>query len=383
MRIPHPLRAVRVPGCLRRRAVVAAVVGAVAALAPASAASAHGGGGSDATNYLITVTEPGDGGLEWKVRGGDALLELTNRTGERVDIRGYEGEPYLRFMPDGSVMENQRSPTTYLNQERFGDVDVPPEADGEATPEWKEVAGNGRHSWHDHRAHWMSPTPPTAVAADPDREHLILSWTVPIEIGEGASPRRTEAAGTLRWVPPVKWWPPLLALGGAFAIITAAAVLLSRPRGDRWPVVTRTAVVALLAVVAANIVRTIDDLRAMPASPAEQLVVIIVNTLGLAGIVAFSIVGWRGAPPRGFLGVGAAGMLTMLLFAADANDQLSASQLATTMPDWVRRGTVAASYTILIPAFIATWLGARQWSRHLRDQAHADATPESAGGEHA
>ena len=44
------------------------------------------------------------------VRGGDTLLQLTNRTGEQVTIAGHEGEPYLRFTQGDGMYENVRSP---------------------------------------------------------------------------------------------------------------------------------------------------------------------------------------------------------------------------------------------------------------------------------
>ena len=47
-------------------------------------------------------------------------------------VEGYQQEPYLRFRTDGVVEENQRSPTTYLNANRYGGDDVPAGADADA-----------------------------------------------------------------------------------------------------------------------------------------------------------------------------------------------------------------------------------------------------------
>ncbi len=86
--------------------------------ADGSAAFAHGGV-SDATNYVSRVVEPGAPGLEWKVYGGDSLLQLTNHTGEQVVVEGYEKEPYLKFVPGDGIYENVHSPATYYNSDRY------------------------------------------------------------------------------------------------------------------------------------------------------------------------------------------------------------------------------------------------------------------------
>ena len=81
-----------------------------------------------------------------------------------VMVMGYQDEPYLRFRADGVVLENQRSPTTYLNQSRYGTT-APSGADPALPPDWLPVGQNGRYAWHDHRAHWMSQEPPAAGTA--------------------------------------------------------------------------------------------------------------------------------------------------------------------------------------------------------------------------
>ena len=52
---------------------------------------------------------------------------------------GYEGEPYLRFN-DRGVDRNVNSPATYLNQDRYGQVNPPPNATADATPEWEHIS---------------------------------------------------------------------------------------------------------------------------------------------------------------------------------------------------------------------------------------------------
>lgn len=342
-------------------ALAAAVV--VVLLATPTPASAHGGGG-DATNYRTEVRDPGDPGLSWRVYGGDSLIELTNRTGAEVVIVGYQDEPYLRFTPGDGVFANTRSPTTYLNRERYADVEIPAEADPKAAPSWRQVADGDRFAWHDHRAHWMAPDDPAVVAADPDVEHVVLAWTIPVQIGTGASAESVEASGELRWVPGVASWPPMLIVAAAFLLALTVAVMFTLPDGSRWPGVARTVTVLLWVVIAANLVRTFDDMLAVPATAGQQAVLLIGALFALGTIGALTIVGWR-AHAGGFLALGAAGLLMMLFFGADSTDQLSASQIATVLPVWLRRWTVAASYMIVVPAFLAAGLGGIIQSRHL------------------
>ena len=239
---PHPRSAgrrrpsgrvdvIRAARCGRIALIVGAVVATLLGWAPPAAA--HGGGGDDATNYLTVVLDAGDPGLDWEVLGGDALLRLTNRTAREVIVLGYEDEPYLRFTPDEGVFENVRSPATYLNDDRYADVDPPDEADPAARPEWRRVATGSRHAWHDHRAHWMSPVRPPLVDANPDVEQVILSWSLPLVIG-GSDGRQVAASGELRWVPPVEWWPPVLVPALVFVAVVLAVAARLRPRGTEW-----------------------------------------------------------------------------------------------------------------------------------------------------
>jgi hypothetical protein len=161
----------------RRRGLAAAL--ALAALAAATPAAAHERHGV-ARGYLSTVSaiQPNVLGLSAFVIGGDDRLLLRNLSPQVIVIRGYEGEPYLRFTPRG-VFENVRSPASYLNRVRFPVKPPPPIADPAAPPRWRRVSTTPTYQWHDHRIQWMRGEPPPAVAAAPGRPHKIFDWRVP------------------------------------------------------------------------------------------------------------------------------------------------------------------------------------------------------------
>ena len=131
------------------------------------------------------------------VRDSDDRLRLRNETGQPLVILGYEGEPYLVFR-DGKVFRNEHSPATYLNDDRYGQVELPDEADPAAEPRWEEVAPRETYEWHDHRIHWMSTTLPPKVEAAKDQRHHVFDWEVPATL-DG---RRLAISGSLAYEPP-------------------------------------------------------------------------------------------------------------------------------------------------------------------------------------
>lgn len=189
------------------------IVAAALCLAALTAAPAFAHEGDP--DFESIVTSQGADGLQVRVLSGDDRLEVRNRTGELVVVEGYDGEPYARLLPDGSVQVNERSPATYLNEDPRGDVDVPAGADAEAEPEWKTIEGNGRFEFHDHRIHWMADGDPPSVEDDRGERQKVFDWSVPVAVGgESAA-----IQGTL-------WWR---GTGGGVptgAIIALAAIVL-------------------------------------------------------------------------------------------------------------------------------------------------------------
>ncbi|MEZ5343710.1 MAG: hypothetical protein R2706_20425 [Acidimicrobiales bacterium] len=146
----------------------------------ASPAAADAPGPTDYLSEVVSVDPPTDV-VSLQILGGDSFLELVVAEGHAVDVIGYRGERYLRFEADGTVLENQNSPSKYLNEERYGTDTGPDTAVPEAAPDWKAVATGGSFAWHDHRTHWMNDQKP-ANARPGD---IILESVVPL-IVDGA-----------------------------------------------------------------------------------------------------------------------------------------------------------------------------------------------------
>lgn len=165
-------------------------------------------------------------GVDFQVLDYDSDMELVAREGHEVTIYGYEGEPYARILRDGTVQVNQRSPSTYLNGDRFAEAPVPKSADPKARPAWKTVDGSGTFSWHDHRMHYMATGTPSQVK-DESRRTEIFDYEVPLRI-DG---RKGAIDGTLYWVGPADTSKtPFLIAGAAIVLLGGAAVLVARRR---------------------------------------------------------------------------------------------------------------------------------------------------------
>jgi hypothetical protein len=206
-----------------RRLAVAVAVGALLVAAPA--APAHQG----SPNYLSQVDRvtPPAAGVDVTVLNRDDRLLLRDTSGKTVMIQGYSGEPYARIDADGGVWVNTDSQAYYLNQERDGQVDIPPGVDSKGAPRWKQMSKTGRFEWHDHRIHWMGKGVPEAVK-DKSVRTKVFGWKVPIQV-DG---RSGVIAGTLFWTPTPSAALPLAAIFAfaAFAIVVCIVVFIVRRR---------------------------------------------------------------------------------------------------------------------------------------------------------
>ena len=214
-----------------RRLDALAVLTLVGVFLLGPSASAHERHGV-ARGYVSTVAaiQPNVLGLSAFVVGGDDRLLLRNLTQQVIVVEGYEGEPYLRFSPQG-VFANTRSPATYLNRFRFPRNPAPASADPAAPPRWRRVSTGRTYQWHDHRTQWMRGEPPPVVAAAPRRPHHVFDWRVP----GTADGKRFAITGFLGYSPPAadpiatpppstddgdpSWAVPVAVAGGMLALL--------------------------------------------------------------------------------------------------------------------------------------------------------------------
>jgi hypothetical protein len=202
--------------------VVLGVLGVLLVPGPAQAHVGGGTAGSDFAGRVLAVT-PAMPGVSVRVLQFGDEFELVNRSSTEVTVPGYSDEPYLRIGPDG-VWRNANSPATYINLDRYGNVQLPASADPHADPSWERVSTEPSYVWHDHRTHWMTKGQlPPAVAADPTRTHRVFDWEIPVLHGS----QKVVVAGELTWSPPpAPWlvWPVYVVL----ALLGTVAGLLPR-----------------------------------------------------------------------------------------------------------------------------------------------------------
>lgn len=215
-----------------RRATTAALLIVFVLIGSASAAGADPPSPTDFRSEVIAV-EPETSVVELGFIGGDNFIEMTVQPGHEVLVLGYRGEQYLLFEADGTVLENQRAPSTALNEDRYGQSVVPDEADAAAEPDWEEVGSGGYHAWHDHRTHWMNPSDP--IGAEPGDQ--ILEAVVPLRVDGD------EVAVTVGswWEPPPT--PVATIIGMSVGLVLAC---LAGVRGQRTQCVLLVAMSTLL-----------------------------------------------------------------------------------------------------------------------------------------
>jgi hypothetical protein len=194
-------------------------------LAAPGEAAAHQGN-PDFRSEITAISPPAQAdGVELEVRNFDDGLELVNRSGKVVVVKGYDGEPYLRFDPSGDVWVNLNSPAHYLNQDRYADVDLPGRADAGAAPEWKQIDDTGVAYWHDHRSHYMGEGIPAQVE-DESAETKVFDYRIPMTV-DGVP---VAAVGTLTWVGKDEGFPVMPFIGLALIAASGTAFIFLRRR---------------------------------------------------------------------------------------------------------------------------------------------------------
>lgn len=198
-------------------------------IAVPAVANAHQGNSDYRSEVTSIRPEALARGLEVKVVNFDDHVRLENRTGKDIVILGYEGEPLARILADGTVEENLNSPSFYLNQDRFADVDLPERAEARATPDWKQTGENGIYEWHDHRSHFMGEGTPPQVKDESERTK-VFDYTIPIRVAG----KPVKVSGTLTWAGKDSGVPviPFLILGLAILAAIGYWVLRRRREGE-------------------------------------------------------------------------------------------------------------------------------------------------------
>lgn len=336
-----------------RRAAAALMAVVACGIVAAPPASAHTIGGVAATNYrseIMSIT-PAAPGVILRIRDLGRRLELENRTTDDVVVQGYQGEPYLRVGPAG-VFENVRSPSLYQNKITTGSaalVQLPPEADPTAPPDWHRRGGGSTVSWRDHRVRWEGADPP-AVRANPGiAQTVVPRWTV--DLRKGADQAPIAIAGRISWVPGPAAWPWFLSTLVLFGLAFVAGMT------KRWS----AALSGLLALfLAVDMVRLFGSATQGGGSVLGGLLKALV--FGVLEVMAWAAGIWAiGAiQQRRAVGLYAAMAVGLSIgFVSGVGDllNLAYSQVPTALPVFVARAAVAiclgAGFGLVAGSFVA------------------------------
>jgi len=240
---------------------------AFAGLAAPGDAAAHGRGPTVALDYRLRLAPP-PAGLQVRILDGDRSLEARLASGTHALVRGYLGEPMLRFGA-GGVFANASSPTAQSDRLVA------------AGSGWVRVTHGRSFVWHDHR---LTPSGPRGRFAIP----------VQVDGREGVI-----AGSFVRVARPPVW--PWLAGAAAFAAAVWAA---TARRTWRLPLATGLGVVAgsgaLLAAIA-------FALRSRPGGGTGWLQIAAAAAVALAlGVPLVLLRGRRRAQAAGVTGAVAA-----------------------------------------------------------------------------
>ena len=234
-------------------------------------APSAGADGAGPTNYesRIDSIKPTVKGVRFEVLGSEAFLQVSADPGVRVQIPGYDGEPYLRIDADGSVWQNRNSPAKYVNSSRSGRTTLPKDLGNGNDPEWEKVSDDGTVAWHDHRIHWMTNETPAA-----DADGFVQEWEVPISVDA------TEVliTGSLYRKGNAFPWPALVSIAVAAGI--ALGVARSRVRSIT-PVLIGVSAIALVQ----TLIMRADDPPGSGTSPIPLILAILALGCALVSLL--------------------------------------------------------------------------------------------------
>ena len=317
----RPLRS----GC---RIGAGAVLAGALLLALAEPAAADAAGPTDYRTDIVAIA-PSTDAVAVEMIGGDSFIQLTVADGVEVLVVGYQGEPYLRFDADGAVLQNENSPARWLNDDRYADTELPPNADAEADPDWLQVADNGQFAWHDHRTHWMNPAKPPGV----EPGDTVLEAVVPLVV-DGAD---VEVAVRSVLLDPPPVWPIVAGVLSA----AAACALAIRLLGARWGT-------GLVVTVGATVATVFGAwaYRSVPAETGPSTMLWLLPLVALVAVGQPAVIGRRKpqAPTLDLL-VGLAGA-ELALWGWLRRDALTRALIPSDAPAALDRAVIVASMVI-------------------------------------
>lgn len=288
-------------------------------------------GPTDYRTEIVSI-DPPTPAIAVEMIGGDSFMNLELVTPAEVIVIGYRGEPYLRFDPSGEVYENRRSPSAWLNQERYGSGQPPDYTDPEADPQWLLVGDSGRYAWHDHRSHWMSEIRPLGRSAG----DVVLEATVPITVD--GQPVIISVSSAWLVGPPV--WPLIagIALGAG-----VAAFALRHQRSPR--------LVSASIMAGVTLVFGLVAYRSVPSETQPSPLLWLLPLIALvAAVIAFAVRN-RLATTVYLDGLSCAAGATLLYWGISRFEALRRALIPSDAPDTLDRLVIVS--TLVVGAVLA------------------------------
>jgi hypothetical protein len=297
---------------------------------------ADAAGPTDYQSEIVSI-DPPTPRLHASIIGGDAFLLLRVDRGTAVEVYGYRSEPYIQFLPDGTVQENRASASYFVSRSKLGSA-LPSDFVDDAPPQWHTVATDGEYAWHDHRTHWMTDArPPGKRPGD-----VVLRQVVAMLVDGVAVAITVQSV----WLPAPSRVP--VWLGGGVGVAAGLCLAVgSRRRSSRAAmsaVPTFAFAVPMFAVGVLAALVGIWQYQTFPSETGPQLGwfgLPLVAAVAAAGVIAMH---WRrgGNALTGNALLLLAGV-NMVLWSWMREDGLTRAVLPTNAPAWLDRFASSAA----------------------------------------